>query len=183
MIRRPPRSTLFPYTTLFRSAVIDGSTLGYPVASLTDIPAGDYRVQALLSVYTEFHRADGHTLWLHDDQWEGQQFNKSPGNLVSEVERVHLDPRAGYTVRLALGRALPPIEPPPDTKWVKHVKIQSKMLTAWWGHPMYLGATLLLPRHDAALPHRVPAGPLHAQPAVRVLDRQHRGDAGAARGA
>src|SRR5437773_914020 len=96
-------------------AVIDGSTLGYPVASLTDIPAGDYRVQALLSVYTEFHRADGHTLWLHDDQWEGQQFNKSPGNLVSEVERVHLDPRAGYTVRLELGRALPPIEPPPDT--------------------------------------------------------------------
>src|SRR3712207_8762516 len=25
MIRRPPRSTLFPYTTLFRSAVDDGS--------------------------------------------------------------------------------------------------------------------------------------------------------------
>src|SRR3712207_8371342 len=24
MIRRPPRSTLFPYTTLFRSAVFDG---------------------------------------------------------------------------------------------------------------------------------------------------------------
>src|SRR5260221_3449247 len=24
MIRRPPRSTLFPYTTLFRSAAIDG---------------------------------------------------------------------------------------------------------------------------------------------------------------
>jgi len=128
-------------------AVIDGSTLGYPVASLTDIPAGDYRVQALLSVYTEFHRADGHTLWLHDDQWEGQQFNKSPGNLVSEVERVHLDPRAGYTVRLALGRALPPIEPPPDTKWVKHVQI----------HPMYLGATLLLPRdYDRDTTRRYP---------------------------
>src|SRR2546430_9850930 len=25
MIRRPPRSTLFPYTTLFRSVVIDGA--------------------------------------------------------------------------------------------------------------------------------------------------------------
>src|SRR5438552_14753307 len=24
MIRRPPRSTLFPYTTLFRSALVDG---------------------------------------------------------------------------------------------------------------------------------------------------------------
>src|SRR2546430_8549562 len=27
MIRRPPRSTLFPYTTLFRSVVIDGGEL------------------------------------------------------------------------------------------------------------------------------------------------------------
>src|SRR2546422_8627421 len=26
MIRRPPRSTLFPYTTLFRSLVIDGQS-------------------------------------------------------------------------------------------------------------------------------------------------------------
>src|SRR5262249_61530076 len=25
MIRRPPRSTLFPYTTLFRSAMVEGS--------------------------------------------------------------------------------------------------------------------------------------------------------------
>ncbi len=127
-------------------AVIAGATLGYPVRSLKDIPAGDYYVQALLSVYSEFHRADGRTLWLHDDQWEGQQFNKSPGNLVSEVRKVHLDPAARDTVRLELARALPPVELPPDTKWVKHVKIQSKMLTAWWGRPMYLGATVLLPR-------------------------------------
>src|SRR2546426_4338918 len=28
MIRRPPRSTLFPYTTLFRSAVADGAADG-----------------------------------------------------------------------------------------------------------------------------------------------------------
>src|SRR3712207_8183928 len=33
MIRRPPRSTLFPYTTLFRSACVREieNTLGYPV--------------------------------------------------------------------------------------------------------------------------------------------------------
>ena len=126
--------------------VIDGTTLGYPVASLKDIPAGDYYVQGLLNVYSEFHRADGHTLWLHDDQWEGQQFNKSPGNLVSDVRKVHLDPAAPDTVRLELTRALPAIELPPDTKWVQHVKIRSEILTAWWGRPMYLGATVLLPR-------------------------------------
>src|SRR5690242_20844260 len=28
MIRRPPRSTLFPYTTLFRSAALAGGTVG-----------------------------------------------------------------------------------------------------------------------------------------------------------
>src|SRR3712207_7654215 len=30
MIRRPPRSTLFPYTTLFRSALDDGRGRGSP---------------------------------------------------------------------------------------------------------------------------------------------------------
>src|SRR5258708_23865534 len=30
MIRRPPRSTLFPYTTLFRSPIRDASTIGSP---------------------------------------------------------------------------------------------------------------------------------------------------------
>src|SRR5256885_6080369 len=29
MIRRPPRSTLFPYTTLFRSVLLKASRLGY----------------------------------------------------------------------------------------------------------------------------------------------------------
>src|SRR5687768_18358975 len=29
MIRRPPRSTLFPYTTLFRSVVITASVMGH----------------------------------------------------------------------------------------------------------------------------------------------------------
>src|SRR5689334_1836812 len=139
------------------AGVIDGSTLGYPVASLKDIPAGDYYVQGLLNVYSEFRRADGHTLWLHDDQWEGQQFNKSPGNLVSEVRKVHLDPSRTDTIRLELTRMLPPIDLPPDTKWVKHVKIQSKLLTAWWGRPMFLGATVLLPRgYDADTSRRYP---------------------------
>jgi hypothetical protein len=138
-------------------AVIDAATLGYPVTSLKEIPAGDYYVQALANVYSEFRRADGHTLWLHDDQWEGQQFNKSPGNLVSEVRRLRLDPARTDTIRLELTRALPPIELPPDGRWVKHVKIQSAILTAWWGRPMYLGATVLLPRgYEADTARRYP---------------------------
>jgi hypothetical protein len=127
-------------------ATIAGSDLGSPVESLRDIPAGDYFVQALISVYTEFHRADGHVVWMHDDRWEGQNATTSPGNIVSEVRKVHLDPASGYTVRLEATRVLPAIEVPADTRWVKRIKIQSPMLTKFWGQPIYLGAVILLPR-------------------------------------
>ena len=35
-----------------QSAVIDASTLGSPVKSLREIPAGDYYVQAIVNIYT-----------------------------------------------------------------------------------------------------------------------------------
>ena len=57
--------------------------LGTPVASLNDLPPGDYFVQGFVNVYSEFKRADGHAVWMHDDQWEGQHWNSSPGNLYS----------------------------------------------------------------------------------------------------
>jgi hypothetical protein len=135
-------------------ATVSDTALGYPLASLRDIPAGDYTVQAVVNVYTEFHRADKHVIWAHLDQWEGQHFATSPGNLVSEPKRIHLDPQAGGTINLALARVLPPVTVPPDTKWVKHIKIQSTLLSAFWGQPIYLGATILLPKdydtHPAA---------------------------------
>lgn len=59
------------------TTVIDGSTLGFPLSSLNDLPAGDYYVQALLNVYTQFHRQDGHVVWAHMDRWEGQRWNNS----------------------------------------------------------------------------------------------------------
>ena len=107
-----------------QTAMIDGATLGYPPSSLADIPAGDYYVQALMNIYTQCRRSDGHTIWVHLDQWEGQQLNRSPGNLYSEVQKVHLDPNAGYDVRLSLAKVIPPVEIPLDTEWVKHIKIQ-----------------------------------------------------------
>ena len=68
------------------TAIINGDVFGYPVASLRDLPPGDYFVQAFVNVYTEFKRSDGHTLWMHQDQWEGQRWNRSPGNLYSDVQ-------------------------------------------------------------------------------------------------
>src|SRR6185436_4796908 len=48
-------------------------------------------------------------------------------------------------VKIKLDKIIPPIEPPKDTKYVKHVKMQSKLLSDFWGRPMYLGAHVLLP--------------------------------------
>jgi Putative esterase len=127
-------------------ARIDDATLGYPLASLKDVPPGDYYVQALLNIYTEFHRADGHTIWAHMDQWEGQEFASSPGNLISPVQRVHVDSSGENVIHLELLSVLPPVEVPADTEWIKHLRIQSKLLTEFWGRPIYLGAVVLLPR-------------------------------------
>jgi hypothetical protein len=126
-----------------RSGVIDKSTPGYPHASLMEIPAGDYYVQGVLNVYETFHRADGRTVKLPMDQGEGQHWNRKPGNLYSEPMKIHFD--SSSTTRIELTKTMAAIEPPADTKFVKHVKIQSKLLTAFWGRPMYVGAIVLLP--------------------------------------
>src|ERR1700720_2217749 len=49
-----------------QAAVIDATDLGTPVESLAQLPPGDYYVQAFVNVYSEFKRADGHTVWMHD---------------------------------------------------------------------------------------------------------------------
>jgi hypothetical protein len=127
-------------------AVIDGEIFGYPVEHLGDLPSGDYYVQGFVNMYTEFNRSDGHTLWMHQDQWEGQKWNRSPGNLYSDVTRVHIDPSQRVTIDLVCDNEIPPVTVPDDTEWVKRIKIQSEILTEFWGHPQYLGATILLPR-------------------------------------
>ena len=125
---------------------LDGSDLGTPLESLNEIPAGDYYVQAVVVVYSEFRRADGHVVWMHDDQWEGQRWNRAPGTLYSSVEKVHLDSAAGGVVKLVATRKVPAVEVPPDTKYVKRIRFQSATLTKFWGRPIYLGAVVLLPR-------------------------------------
>jgi hypothetical protein len=127
-------------------ATLDTGAVGYPYWSLREMPPGDYYVQAVLNVYTQYKRADGHTIWAHQDQWEGQRWAFAPGNLVSTPVKVRVDPAQGFRVQLTLDHTIPPIEVERDTRWVKRIKFQSPMLTKWWGHPQYLGATVLLPK-------------------------------------
>jgi len=134
-------------------AVIDAATRGWPVESLRDIPPGEYYVQATLNVYTTVTRADGHTIKVHLDQWEGQDYRRSPGNLVTNVEKVRIDPSKGGVVKIAFAKKLPPIEAPKDTKYVKYLKFRSDILSRWWGTDIYLGAIALLPEGWAEHPN------------------------------
>jgi len=125
---------------------IDQTTLGYPINNLQNLPPDEYYVQAVLNKYTRFERSDGHVVWMHMDQWEGQRWNRSPGNIYSEVKKLNLDPQKDQTIRIQVTHVIPPVEIPPDTKWVKRFKIKSSRLSEFWGHPIYLGATILLPK-------------------------------------
>jgi enterochelin esterase-like enzyme len=145
-------------------AIIDTSTLGYPAESLNDVPAGDYWIQAVLNIYETFHLGNGHTVKLPPDKGEGQHWPVKPGNLYSKPVKMHLDPKAPQTVRISLTEKVPAVEDEAkvvdsllgwdssndqheivDNKWVKHIRIQSDLLTKFWGRPTYIGAVILLP--------------------------------------
>ena len=128
-----------------QEAIVDATAFGYPVMSIAEIPAGEYWVQGLLHRYEAFRRSDGHTVKLPMDRGEGQQWNRAPGNLYSSPQLIKISPQADETIRISLDKVIPPIEPPRDTKYIKHVKIQSKLLSDFWGRPMHLGAHVLLP--------------------------------------
>ena len=128
-----------------QEAVIDASAFGYPLRSLAELPTGEYYVQALLHRYETFHRSDGHVVKLPMDRGEGQRWNEAPGNLLSTPRRLRIDPGNVEMIRLVLDREIPPIPAPKDTKYIRHERIQSDLLTKFWGRPMHLGACLLLP--------------------------------------
>ena len=125
--------------------MIDGNTFGYPISSLNDIPKGDYWVQGLIHKYETFNLKTGHEVKLPMDRGEGQHWYSAPGNFYSKPKKLNLDPNKPKTVTIFLDQVIPPIIPSKDTDYIKHIKIQSKLLTEFWGRPMHLGAHVLLP--------------------------------------
>jgi hypothetical protein len=126
-------------------AVIDADVFGYPLTSIAEIPPGKYWVQALLNRYETFRLGDGRQLKLPPDKGEGQKWNEKPGNFYSTPREVAIHPSADTTISISLDNAIPPIPESEDTKYIKHVKVQSDRLTEFWGRPTYLGAHVLLP--------------------------------------
>lgn len=126
------------------TATVDGRAVGFPVASLDQVPPGTYTVQALLHRYETFRRSDGHTVKMPMDRGEGQQWNRAPGNLYSTPREITIPPGGG-TIAIALDQVIPVIPEPPTTTYIKHERIRSELLSRFWGRDMYLGAHVLVP--------------------------------------
>ncbi|MCP5381372.1 MAG: hypothetical protein H6912_03310 [Kordiimonadaceae bacterium] len=124
---------------------VDNQTYGYPFQSLRDVPAGDYYVQAVINRYKDFHLANGKTVSLPPDRGEGQQWNRKPGNFYSKPQKVTISENGVQNIKITMDQKISPIVPPKDTKYIKHIKMKSKMLSEFWGEDVELGAHVLLP--------------------------------------
>ncbi len=125
--------------------IIGGHSLGYPIKSMRNVPAGHYEVQALFNVYTTFHLSDGAVVKLPNDEGEGQQWNRKPGNLYSTPQRVYFNPDRPGTIHLTLNHIIKPLPVLHSTRYLKRFRMESPVLSRFWGRPMYLGAMVQLP--------------------------------------
>ncbi len=127
-----------------QAVMFDASANGYPVRRLREVKPGEYYVQVVLHRYETFHRADGYKVKLPMDRGEGQHWNLAPGNLYSTPRKVAVG-ASSNVIAIDLDKEISPIPPPPDTRYIRHLKIQSELLSDFWGRPMYLSANVLVP--------------------------------------
>jgi S-formylglutathione hydrolase FrmB len=118
---------------------IDKTAATFPIQSLDELPAGDYYVQAFLASNRDLKSLN------------------APGNLYSDVQRIRINPRTGGAFKLELTKAISAEELPADDEFVKYVEIQSPLLSAFHGRPIYMRAGIVLPRdYEADARRRFP---------------------------
>lgn len=113
------------------TAVIDETASAFPLKNLSQLEAGDYFIQALF-----------------DFNIDVKSIN-AEGNLYSTVQKAHLDPHQGGTIKLSLTQKVPPEKLPADSESVKFVKLKSPRLSKFHGRDIYLRAGLILPKDFA----------------------------------
>ena len=123
----------------------NSSLKAYPIEELDQLKSGTYFVQALFHKYDTFNLSNGHTVQLPMDQGEGQHWNTSPKNIYSKPIKIEYNKHGKSPIEILITEEIPPIEPIKDSKYIKHVKIKSELLSEFWGRPMYLQANVLVP--------------------------------------
>jgi hypothetical protein len=111
-----------------RAAVIDDRAAAFPIARLSDLPAGEYVAQAVLDINTDVRSIN------------------APGNLYSLPAPVRLDPMSGGIVRIQLTSRVPDEQLPAPTDFLRWIRIRSARLTEFHGRPIDLRAGVILPR-------------------------------------
>ena len=125
--------------------LFNSSAKAYPIEELNQLESGTYFVQALLHKYDTFNLSNGHTVQLPMDQGEGQHWNTSPKNIYSKPIKIDFDKQNKSPIEIKITEEIPSIDPIKDSKYIKHVKIKSELLSEFWGRPMFLQANVLVP--------------------------------------
>ncbi|QEH32180.1 Putative esterase [Aquisphaera giovannonii] len=112
------------------AAVLDDKSPIFPIASLASLRPGRYAVQAVLHTNRDLNLVN------------------APGDLYSEAKVVEIDRASGPPPRigLELSRAVPAEAMPRDEGLIRYLKIESKLLRAFHGRPIFLRAGVILPR-------------------------------------
>src|SRR3712207_7200626 len=96
MIRRPPRSTLFPYTTLFRSPFRDAQVAGQKTPPLEGMAAPVRSALHLVPDWGDFvlsqPNADGYTIRSEEHTSELQSRQYLVCRLLLEKKKKHAKP-------------------------------------------------------------------------------------------
>jgi len=117
-------------------AVLDKRAFNSPGCSFSQLRHGDYFVQALF----DFNKDLGSP--------------NTPGNLFSLPQKLRLNPSRGARFPLELSRQIPPEPLPPETEYLKFIELQSRLLSQFYGRPIFLRAGLVLPRDYQRDPSR-----------------------------
>src|SRR5688572_32330311 len=100
MIRRPPRSTLFPYTTLFRSDVDESTSLRLVTAGADEVLPASAR---MTEVTRAVHQAMARKLRAHGPRHGGPRSEEHTSELQSQsnlVCRLLLEKKKNILARL-----------------------------------------------------------------------------------
>src|SRR5688572_31763838 len=96
MIRRPPRSTLFPYTTLFRSKAVDWNEFQVPATATGLVATGTGKGRVAL-FWTD--PSDSETGWRIE---RAPDVGGAPGTFRSEEHTSELQSQSNLVCRLLL---------------------------------------------------------------------------------